>query len=39
MANLNPFYAFLKTISYFAQNKIHFPKDYVAKTITMEDGQ
>jgi hypothetical protein len=37
--SLNPFCALLKTISYFIVRKIHFSKNYIGKTIIMEDGQ
>jgi len=37
--SLNPFSAFLKTIKYFMTRKIHFPKNCLHKTITMEDRQ
>ncbi|MGB9978800.1 hypothetical protein [Methanobacterium sp.] len=37
--SLNPFSAFLKTIKYVLTRKIHFPKNYLHKTATMEDGQ
>jgi len=37
--SLNPFHAFLKTMSYFITQKIHFPKEYTDKTIIMKDKQ
>ncbi len=37
--SLNPFKAFLKTFKYVLTRKIHFPKNYLHKTITMEDKQ
>jgi hypothetical protein len=37
--SLNPFNAFIKTISYFITGKIHFSKKCLKKTITMENGQ
>ena len=35
--SLNPFSAFLKTDKYVLTRKIHFPKNCLHKTITMED--
>lgn len=37
--SLNPFSAFLKTVKYVLTRKIHFPKNCLHKTITMEDKQ
>lgn len=37
--SLNPFYGFFNTIRYFMARKIHFSKNYLNKTIIMEDGQ
>ena len=37
--SLNPFIAFLKTLSYLLRGRLHFPRNRIDEVITMEDGQ
>ena len=37
--SLNPFLAFLRTHCYLLSGRLHFPRDRIGETLTMEDGQ